>query len=1144
MPYEYLYTVEERYWDWTGCSFSVTVPWGVQWCSGWLGIPYPCGIIWRTFSIPYPCFVTRLLTKTGRVCKGEGGCLSEFRNMSPDIDKKITNLPAPDPLISDGDALYSIYRKGLITRHITRNGRMLTGIGLESIDDFDPDSYDDSGNIHVNNSVDIPIGNIRYSEEYIPGTSSNEKKAYLWVPTAGPVKDPGYSNGGYYVVSGTNENPLYWGGFALATFSLEHMYGVSEYSIEYARRLVRFFLASEMWEGSGYMIRSSGFFNSLRNKIGESIIQGASPEELLGTMLGLMYYLKAEDQNHPLFIAAKSLRDRILRTVSKGQIWKKYEHPFFISNEDPSYRVKHFEFPMYAIREYRPSFLDFLEQLYVSFMTGQAGRTNTVAEIFKDLPFWNYNMYLIGSILILDGNIPENKKEWHAKVFLRDFVKASITHGPDREDLEGNAFRAVVAKLAQKYLEDNHQRDSEFEGEKYRSIIGDLSFELSKALKFAADPRTFWNYQYAHSRWQHNLPLTHELDRGYIEVRDEQGNLKRYYVAPLHSSGPDNLGIGATFVWIGPKPYISRIDYWHYLEGFPGWNARSWEDGQDVFNDISRIDDNMNRYRQETVKRYSPDGYVKKELMGEEEKGGREHRDLQVEYPGLGLLFLRMLLTHINPTVYPKPVLTEDRPYSVLPFEGAEPLHPQVLHNTYRYSSKKDDACGPEQIHGNQDQALRIVRLGEDTDTPSDFVVAYATWQRKNLFLWDEKLKLKHGFISNGSNYAVGGEQGIYLDSKGTTWKRFDKAVLARTENNSGDDILILAERAEGDRVWNPFSLCFLRRKHWLRLSIWKVPPFEVGQDPNPILLDKWVSGNQDCNAVQELDMTLMDKEYVAVLFRTKHDKDRIRIFKIDFNSNTINPVSTHDASDEPFDNNLKITSVNNDIVIYSVHYSDGWKLGSYIWNGTSLVYKCASTLHNDKLLDITTVEKDDRYYIVAAALKDGYLILYSWEVNTSQADVTYYGTFSFKGQFLTKNGEEYLVGKESGWERASISSFCPIGKNGGFVIAGKGIGRTVQNKHGDWEVTPKGLKIVYGYIMDDGRPTVVASNLTGSGEASSMMMLDVTGRVTNGSRFGVITAHKTKNYGGLLFLGVKQYLGLTYWEFYDPFSDHRWNQI
>jgi len=940
-------------------------------------------------------------------------------------------------------------------------------------------------------------------------------------------------------------------GYALATFSLEHKYEVSDYSIQYARRLVRFLLASEMWEGSGYMLRSSGFFNSERNRIGESIIQGASSEELLGTMLGLMYYLKAEDPNYPLFTAAKSLRDRILRTVSRGRMWNKYGHPFFISNEDPSYYVKHFEFPMYATREYRPGTLDFLEQLYVSFMTGLAGRTNTIAEtlvFWEDdtIPFWTYIMYLTSTILVLDGNIPGNKKEWHAKVFLRDFVKASMTHGPDIDDLEGNAFRAVVAKLAQKYLEDN-QRDSEFEGETYRSIFGDLrgpaSDELSGALKFAADPRTFWNIQEARSRWQHNSPLGILHPNKYIEV-NEEGIIKRYYVGQYHSPFGDDLGIGATFVWGSRKPYKTRITYWNFLEGFPGWNVRNWyarfrgweDNKRRVFIDISRIEDNMNRYKQETVKRYSPSGYIEKELMGEEEKGGREHRDLQVEFPGLGLLFLRMLLTHINPTVYPKPILTEDKPYSVLPFEGAEPLHPQVLHSTYRYSTKKDDACGPEEIHGfsiweDQHQALRIVKLGGDADTPSDFVVAYATE--------DEKLKLKHGFISDGSNYAVGGEQGIYIDSKGTTWKRFDKAVLNRTENNSGDNILILAERAEGDRVKNPFSSCFLRRKHWLRLSTWRVPPFQEGQDPNPILLDKWVSDNKDCNAVKQVDMTLIGKEHVAVIFRTKRDKDKIRIFKIDLNSSTINPVSTHDAGDKPFNKNLKITSVNKDIVIYSRHYSYGWKLISKIWNGTSFEFADESTAHISNLLDITTVERDGAYYIVAVAMKEGYLILYSWKISTVAG---VYGRFHPTGEFHTKNGEEYLVGREADWKGASISSFYPMSKKGGFVIAGKGIGRMVQNDHGDWKKTPKGLKIVYGHIMDDGRPTVVASNLTGSGESSAMRMLDVTGQVTNGSNNGVITAHNTKKYGGILGLFCKRYLGLTYWEFYDPFSDHRWN--
>lgn len=1158
MAYEYQYVETDKYWDWTGCSTSVTIPWGIRWCAYeftyWCGIkwckkwgvpypcgnkwcngsvPYPCGIKWRTFNIPYPCFVTRQITKTGQACKGSGGKVAQGLSGIPypwdEIPDK--NRPVADPIDPRGDKLYAIYRKGLITRHITRNGRVLAKVALEKIN-F-PSAYDKSGYVDVQHSdgtvIKIPIGNVRYSEELTPGSNNSEK--IMWAPVVAPTKYPGYDNNGYYVISGNDDNPFYYsGGLALATFSLEAIHGVSDYSIGYARRLVLFFLASEMWEGNGYLLRKPGFFNSNRNRNGESIIQGVSLEELLGFFLGIMFYLKAEDSTHPLYSEALRLRDDVLRQVSRGNVFSKYKHSFMKSTKDSSYPVKHYEFAYYATREYRSWFT---EQLYISFMTIGSGDTRagdnwyTPGFLEKWFEFEQYMMFLTSMILVLDGNIPENKKEWFAEVFMRHVIKASKTSGPDIEDLNGNLYMSVVGLLVNKYL--NEQRDSWRTSGKLMSIWGD-KLDVWRDMIRHPIPLPQFNAlnESAPSppdmQWQHNLPLR----------VNENGSLGGINHNP---SG----GIGRQFVWrYESDKYSWKSRGGDWLVDFPGW--------QEIHSGSSVVLGDSDNAKEDVFKQsllykgYKIISYVDKELIG-----SRASSDNQVEGAGLGLLFMRMLLTHINPERYPKPNLPPkyDKFYPVLPYVGAEPLSPQLMHNAYRYSSRSD--CTPFEIHGDQDESLRIIKLGDDSFPSREFIVEYAGE--------DEKLVLKHGFISPGS------EVGLYLDSKGTTWKRFDKAALASTVNDNGENILIVAERAEGNRVKNPFNVsCFLRRNHWLRLSIWKVPPFAVGQDPNPVLIDTWVSESRHCNAVKELDMTLLDKNHVAVIFRTSNDADRVRIFRID--SNSINSVHNELVTDEVYDNRVRITAAYNRIIVYSRQHSSGWRLTSGEWDGNNLVTRAITSIQQSELLDMTTVSSGGKQYVVAITKRDAYLSVYSYELLSD-------GTLTYKGEFNTVDGEQFLVGREGDYERASVSTFTHDNKTG-FVIVGKGVARELRNEDGpflvvkwvlgailhvarelgrvmkfdeySWKKTPKGLKIVYGYILEDGRPTIVSSNVLGSGESSAMRMLDVTGHMTDGIFHGVISAHKTKNYGGVLGMWSKNYLGLTFWQYRDPYQDQRWS--
>ena len=977
--------------------------------------------------------------------------------------------PAPDPFNTSGDALYSIYRKGLITRHIARNGRLMETIGLKSIDNVSPESWKKRGNSIFVTYPDgseqrINMNNARYSVENIPGGTGS--KPHLWVPLLAPVKKPGYSQEIYHVISEDGDNPLYYGGMALATLSLEKIHGVSKNSIHYARRLVEFFLKSEMNGRNGYMIRKARPFNSGRNRNGERIIQGASAEELLGTMLGLMYYLKAEDPKYPLYHQAAALRDRILSKISRGTIDDHYEHPFMLSNNDPHYRVKHFEFPMYASKGvYHPGTLDIMEQLYISTLTLGSGTTRPESGGTIDSNFFDHAMFLTSMILVLDGNLREDKKEWFAEVFMRDVIKASKTAGPDISALQNNAYMAVVAQLVNKYLNDS--RDSWRISTKLSDIWGGYgSNDWKKWINMRNDEVDIIfkpNSGNALLRWQHNLPL--------INISDGDTSS----TSRIWKNHNPQKNIGDWFTWVRRNPHY-RNSTWVWKKGMPGWlsfAASAWAEAGPSLNE--------SEYQNSTAKKYNAEGYHEKEL---EAKG---HRDNQVEGAGLGLLFLRMLLTQINPERYPAPMLTEDKWYQTLPFNGVEPMSPMSFEYAYSFSSKYGN--NQFEIKGDVEDALRIVKQGGDSSgTEKRFLVTYANK--------DEKLVLARGHITEEYHAPSGTitPEGIYIDAS-RTWKRFDKVAIAGTENRQ---YYVVAERAEQNTN-------LPNKDHWLRISLW---------DSKLSELDRWVNPSRHNKAVRQLDMNIMGDKYIVVMFRSVRNKNRIRMFKIDFTNKKIKDinVATFANGDEISNGRVRITTAYKNIIITSAQKGNRFGLYSKRWTGSYLENRGVSSLTTGTLLDITTVRKLDyseadnvsKYYAVAAINKNGYLTVMSWEINPD-------GRLKYRGEFNSRDGENYLVGREANYNRASISSsyyrFKP-----GFVIAGKGVALEIRDKKGVWRKTKRGLKVVHGMIMDDGRPSIVSSQPLGSGDESAMRMLDVSGNVTDGRIGGFLTAHKTKD--------------------------------
>lgn len=104
------------------------------------------------------------------------------------------------------------------------------------------------------------------------------------------------------VIAGGDDNPLYEGGLALATFSLEHIHGVSPHSLEYAKLLFDFIEESE--EQSFPVLKDglnsrTGYLRRVKNSWQSASTWGASTDELVGVLLGLKYFIRATEGVDP-----------------------------------------------------------------------------------------------------------------------------------------------------------------------------------------------------------------------------------------------------------------------------------------------------------------------------------------------------------------------------------------------------------------------------------------------------------------------------------------------------------------------------------------------------------------------------------------------------------------------------------------------------------------------------------------------------------------------------------------------------------------------------------------------------------------------------------------------------------------------------
>lgn len=178
---------------------------------------------------------------------------------------------------------YENYRRGLIERHICKNGRFIQAVLL------------------CQKKKDLDVGWLpkRRTTEQTPGGLPIAYEAY-------PVVLDGKVIGG-------GDNPLLSGGLLMMVFAIEDMLGVSKHSLKYASKLLDFFESSQ--KGLGRLFRR-------RNWWRESV--HVSKDEMTGALLGLDFYIQAL-RNHPELRQERDRAMNMMRSIGAYLQRTKYE---------------------------------------------------------------------------------------------------------------------------------------------------------------------------------------------------------------------------------------------------------------------------------------------------------------------------------------------------------------------------------------------------------------------------------------------------------------------------------------------------------------------------------------------------------------------------------------------------------------------------------------------------------------------------------------------------------------------------------------------------------------------------------------------------------------------------------------------------
>jgi hypothetical protein len=530
-------------------------------------------------------------------------------------------LPNKDQAEED---YYENYRKGLIKRHLCKNGRLLQWVLLVE---------QDSQQL----APDPTFQRIRrHSLERIDPTGADyEYSAYPVVVCDPHLDDKRWYPDSEYVVGG-GDNPLLAGGLAMATFALEDLLGVSDYSFDYACLLLDFFLDSEIMDATG---ERSGF--PLRRRQWWHSPKEVSKDELCGFLLGMHFFMKAAKH--------RGAGDQVTRAfdylVRLGKYLKKWDYgpagawvfqfPFtrIFKFDAGSSRASGHTFPddwgpfgmgdefltllatwysffsldfdfNYTPRDLYRDGLEWLPELYAG-----ATAIDGLPVVDVDTKFFNVMMYLHALLMIVDNPVHADIKSDFWGAFEKLFAYFCAVGGsPGQGDARLNAYFGVVA--------DAYGRDINMPFERERPTG---MYEILR------HPKDVWFY---------DLPLCGLPPSGdFTDVSTAEP-----FRAEMAPDGSTAKRYGEAFTWEQPDQYGHTLDW--------RWAKTMREIGPT-----------------EAHAHLLVDGVVQGKYYNADLSRG-----YRVEAAGLDLLFPTMLAAYFD--LIPAPTVKDDSPFDVLPLDG------------------------------------------------------------------------------------------------------------------------------------------------------------------------------------------------------------------------------------------------------------------------------------------------------------------------------------------------------------------------------------------------------------------------------------------------------------------------------------------
>ena len=810
-------------------------------------------------------------------------------NISNNCPDNIFEIGVPDPIDAHGDCLYEINRKGLITRHITNYGQLINKLALLNVDVKSKGFWDRSKKyIQVKYPTGIkykiPTVASRYSVEYT--NKNKDKKSILWVPMIAPLKNPGDPASGFYAVSQSGDNPMYKAGPVIAAFSLEYLHKVSPHSIKYARRMIEYMYYEQLPYETGYITRRERVFNSGMNIVGENLFRGQSGEELIGSVIGLMFFLKAETKGSYHYDLANKLLSKLLSNIP-SLLTSRYKHDFFSKTKDSGYQLSHFKFPL-LLSDDGSNLCPALDSErcfgYKNFTNSRAGSVSSKAIWICEtlgicqIKYWQQIIYSWAIMIAFESDVGAKKEIAmdHINFILKDLRKSKFG-----EKSRNDAVVSIAYYWARQIIGDTAFSEYFIKafpiGDPDRNIAQSYSRQLMTNAEYYGTLRQP-NYNNTRVKeWQHNLPfynqprkleasgywVNHILDKNIKEgVRNEY----RWTMA-----FPGNLAIN------GGKENKTR---WSF--GYIG--------DKETYSDFINSSDDQYQV-----------GSFKNEFCMKVNGDFKCDVDLQVEESAYKSLFFRMIMAHINPDKFKFPALKKpNNNYPVLPYPGITSILPKYLYPSGRIKSSQ--------------LSKRFQVFGDTSSLDSIFIDKFGGKFITASIAKNDNLRFNAWTIKP------------VTEPTGTieNLKPVKISELSRLNTNSKVAAVKLVKTANG---FFTVERAKKSSKYWLRVRKWAYS----NSRKTFLLKNSWNSRVSSSNSVRSLDADAINKnianQQLAVIFKSKSKINRLQVFNIDSAGRISNAFTEAINVQEGMpknDEEVKITTYKNKI-FYAVNSKSGF---------------------------------------------------------------------------------------------------------------------------------------------------------------------------------------------------------------------------